>query len=325
VNTFDVWSSGCKLDKKCPHLKAAKKHTYSQHILQHLQCKSHSTPSCHDGADCDAYKRLVKGGHCLDDLCHLQMYRHPPRLNHGSNAYWQQWSQYAATSCVHEHAGIAHYRYHAHTLKTSKGALMREVKANGCQYVLTPHMAQIVNEKLNHCRHKRFGSPLTYDEMLALILYANTAMCAEIAKAETDANYDRWQHFRVNLASAVYKLPSVSDHAMLYYGLCQATPCAERDCNGWWQARTVWSATMDRQVALRSIEAGGCLLEIPIMDDEYGTMFDSVDMAWISSFPDEKEVLLLPNKKFRIQYVGTADIENTVGKAKKIQVFKLKV
>lgn len=92
-------------------------------------------------------------------------------------------------------------------------ALEDEVISNGYLHVLEPngwqyrHLSEIVEEKLNHSEHVNLGSPLSYDEMLSIILYTGSSeIFKDLRKEEITQNYSRWKVLTSTLESALYYL-----------------------------------------------------------------------------------------------------------------------
>ena len=78
------------------------------------------------------------------------------------------------------------------------------LEPSGWQY---RNLREVVEEKLNHSEHINLGSPLSYDEMLSIILYTgSTEIFKDIRKEELIQNYSRWQVFTSTLESALYYL-----------------------------------------------------------------------------------------------------------------------
>ena len=147
-------------------------------------------PQCKYGQDCKAYIRSETGTDLnrIDDKCHLNLYRHPPRTRqiklqeniHSlviNKSKEQNHPLYSPTDEVWDKYGGDWLR-----------PLIDEVIGNGFGYDLClkcgkddkcKHnvyksqysILKIVDEKIKCKRHRLMGSPLSRDEMLALILY----------------------------------------------------------------------------------------------------------------------------------------------------------
>eukprot|EP01084_Bolivina_argentea_P129758 229127_1 len=291
--------NNCKFGTGCLHYKAIQKQKYSRDALYHLESKQHPTEECKHRSECDSYRRLVNRGYRLDDLCHAQIYSHQPRVNHTSNNDWKQLKFVKANQ---GNAGITKYNKDHNTEATNNGELRNELIKNGYEYVLTPtcgsykHLSEIVAEKLNHPIHKSFGSPLNIDEMLSIILYTGTDLHKVVRDTEVKQNYEKWKHFRINLSNAIHKLPSITKNNIdgserTYHGLNKVINHKKYD--GWFESCTVISTSLDKNIALKSVKNEGSILYFPLIG-HFGPTFENADVSWISKFPYEREVLILP-------------------------------
>ena len=308
-----IKTKDCKMDKNCQHYKNAKDNKFCMEILQHLEAKLHSAEECNNGQKCQSYNRCIQGGYRLDDLIHLQLYFHPPRINHGSDNNCKQLKFVKAEI---ENAGLNNYNNCDKTAKIAENGLIKEITRNGYKHILTPtcgtygDLLEVANDKMYHPLHIEYGSPLNLDEILSIILYTSTCLGFELRECEMKQNYHKWKYFRTNLANAIYKLPSLKTNTfdgsrLIYHGLNKFVSQSEdkQSFDGWWQGLTVISATIDRDIAVQFAENEYYLLEIPLNEPT----FENADVSWISKFPDEKEVIILPNCGCIIKHIGVED------------------
>eukprot|EP01084_Bolivina_argentea_P092558 166504_1 len=176
----------------CPFYHSVKqKYEFTKENLNHLNEYNHfkneyeEKPQCKHSQDCKAYIRSENGTNRLDDNCHMRIYRHPPRtrnikLSENTNPLivnanlWDNHRVYEPTK--------ADRKKHEYNIKDGfLKALIEEIINNQfqrhlcldcgndeCKHEQYP-ILQMVDEKLNHNRHKIIGSPLRRDHMLALI------------------------------------------------------------------------------------------------------------------------------------------------------------
>lgn len=73
----------CKYGQDCRYFRAASVgYEVSEDILVHLQTFSHQRKACRYGGECRAFLRVQSGGYRPDDVMHLLVYHHPPRIGH---------------------------------------------------------------------------------------------------------------------------------------------------------------------------------------------------------------------------------------------------
>eukprot|EP01084_Bolivina_argentea_P139944 246132_1 len=204
---------------QCPIYKSIKKrHQFDEKQLVHIQNYNHfktpleEKPECKQYEHCNAFQRLENGEHKTDDLCHVHMYRHPPRQR---NLQLQQ--------NIHAMVLNKNKRWNNHAIYTPIGdpandkysgkdwelkAFTDEIILNGYKYDLClickkddecKHdecsIFQIVDRKIKHQRHLMMGSPLNKAEMLALILYTGCDCNYDLCAAQRNGNYKKWKWF----------------------------------------------------------------------------------------------------------------------------------
>ena len=215
---------------KCPIYQAMKeKYQYTMDNLYHLQQYNHyqdeytQKPKCKYGDECKTYIRceIATDQNRIEDKCHMKIYRHPPRTRQVKLAQnihamiINEWNTdnypiYEPTEVDEEQYG---WKYGSKDGYLS--ALIEEVIDNGYKHDLctkcgdhddckhnvynSEHsILKIVEEKMKHQRHILMGSPLTRDNILALILYTGL-----IYLAMTISNYDAFHVQAVN-ATMIY-------------------------------------------------------------------------------------------------------------------------
>jgi hypothetical protein len=207
--------------------------------------------------------------------------------------------------------------------KVNKGDLSKEVAKNGFKWVLTSELYEQVEKKLKHERHVQIGSPLTFEQMLAVILYTDTTLYNELRWDEiqfsmqnitSDSEYvaeQRWPIFGRTLNSAICCL-NKHDHdkrpVVVYHGIHGVEIDPSKFNNSGYEMRpktnpffkygTFISTSQNKEVALSFMSvdpAGdhiGSLLVIDTSRDEDGNEIIGADVSWISKFDHEGEFLI---------------------------------
>eukprot|EP01084_Bolivina_argentea_P121328 214996_1 len=88
LEELSEYNASCNIDPmQCPIYKSMKcDYQFTENNLHHLLQFEHfktseSKPSCKYGKDCNSFIRLQNNENRLDDKCHIQIYRHPPRTD----------------------------------------------------------------------------------------------------------------------------------------------------------------------------------------------------------------------------------------------------
>eukprot|EP01084_Bolivina_argentea_P015007 28067_1 len=203
---------------KCPIYIAMKEHyNYNENNLTHLYEFTHfhdeynEKPICKYAQKCKSFIRLQNGDNRLDDRCHIKLYRHPPRNNR----------QIMLSENINKF--ICNQNIEQNQTYNAKGAsldgLIGEVIQNGYKYDLCLECSssddckhseysilKIVDDKLNHQKHKQLGSILNKCQMLALILYTGCDCNYDLCKSQRNDDYNKWQKFDYCLYSAIKSL-----------------------------------------------------------------------------------------------------------------------
>ena len=147
----------------------------------------------------------------------------------------------------------------------------------------------VVDEKLNHVRHKRMGSPLHRYHMLALILYTGGDCNYDLCKSQRNGNYDKWKWFDFCLFWGITKLSQREEGKYkLYSGLNKVKLNKKEIKEGYFV--TYVSTSWNKNIAQDFMNGEGMIIEI---DENFKNGYDiyCCDVSWISKFPDECEVL----------------------------------
>ena len=180
-------------------------------LYNHFTDKYEEKPVCKYGDECKSYIRNERGQdeNRIHDQCHMIIYRHPPRTRSIKLAqnlhplilnqkYNQNHPVYKPTDEDKQKYGMKEVGWGSWENRKNKidgwlYALIDEVISNGYKYDLCMQCSKdedckhdvydsihsilhIVDKKMEHTRHKMIDSPLTRDQMLALILYTGLSL-----------------------------------------------------------------------------------------------------------------------------------------------------
>jgi hypothetical protein len=294
-------------------------------------------PFCKYGSQCSTFTRFVNNNdYHADDMEHCSNEFHPGRRC-GMTIEENFQSKKFISAYQHCVKPRAHQR--ARNFwggKVSTGDLSKEVEKNGFQEILTPSLHDQVKEKLIHERHVQMGSPLSYEQMLAMILYTDTILYSKLRWDEilfsmqnVTTNSEslpeqQWPIFGRTLNSAICclnKYDRVNRPAVVYHGLhgVKIDPSTFNnsgyECrpktNPFFKCGTFISASRYREVAFSFMSPDplvenniGSLLEIDMRRDEDGNEIIGADTSWISKFPVEAEFLIA-----RLVQLGIDDLQ----------------
>ena len=166
----------------------------------------------------------------------------------------------------------------------------------------------ILNEKMNHERHKEMGFPLHEYQMLSLILYCNGNCNHNLCESQRDGKWKtKWRGFDRGLQQAIEILGKYEIHdEYIYTGLagifldlnqlyCQAS-----------MSFALFFKTNDRfsrdiQVAREFRVDEGLIIGVNLHRTwpETKHPIHACDVSWISKFPTEQEVLVSRYAWFR--------------------------
>jgi hypothetical protein len=168
------------------------------------------------------------------------------------------------------------------------------------------------------------GSPLSYEQMLAMILYTDTILYSKLRRDEIQFSMQdvtakneslpeqHWPIFGRTLNSAICclnKYDRINRPAVVYHGLhgVKVDPSTFNNSgyqyrtkkNPFFKCGTFISASRHREVAFSFMSPDplvghqiGSLIEIDMRGDEDGNEIIGVDTSWISKFPVEAEFLI---------------------------------
>jgi hypothetical protein len=183
-------------------------------------------------------------------------------------------------------------------------------------------------EKLSHPRHQHMGSPLSHDQMLAILLYTDSIIYSDLRHHEMCyskqdfANTDpgdllekKWPILGCVLNSAIWTLDrhdKQSRPAVVYHGLHNievdpstfnnhnsARSMSEETCPVF-RYGTFISTSWNKQVAIGFMQGTGSLLEIDLTEEDDDPLVGA-DVSWISKFSTECEFLIARGATFVIQ------------------------
>ena len=168
----------------------------------------------------------------------------------------------------------------------------------------------ILDEKMNHERHKKYGKPLFEYCMLALILYCNGDCNHSLCQSQRDGTFKtKWPCFNAALDRAIYILGNYEVHdENLYTGLAgvfwDTNQLYTNGLAGFGiRFKTNVSFSRDLKVAREFRGNEGLILGINIHRASIDIMGKTLngyacDVSWISKYPTEQEVLV--SKRHRL-------------------------
>ena len=287
-----------------------------QHLneFNHFLDEFNEKEKCKYGQKCNAFIRLSLGGNRLDDKCHIKLYNHPPRnnrqikLSKNINSFIIN-TNYKQNHPVYEPTQIDKIIYKYNDNDGYINALIKEVIKNGYKYDLCLEcnigdkckhsklsLLSIVDEKLNHIRHKQIGKPLNKGEILSLILYTGCECNYNLCSSQRNGNYKKWIWFDYCLFYAIRKLSKKEKGSYkLYSGLNKVKLNKKEIKEGYFVTYT--STSWSKEVAKHFMgNDQGMIIQI---DKKYRSSYkvSCCDVSWISKFPDECEILISRSTK----------------------------
>eukprot|EP01084_Bolivina_argentea_P289701 497515_1 len=208
---------------KCPIYYAMKEQNKcTQQNLLHLNDYNHfkteynEKPECKFNDHCSSYKRLEAGGNRVHDLCHIRLYKHPPRnqcikLSHNINSLIFNKNN-AENAKIYEPT-VDDKKIYYNDKDGFLNALIEEIILNGYIKHLGKtqngyNILETVDVKMECKRHKLLGFPLNRGQMLSLILYCGYDVNCDLCKNQRNGNYKKWKWFDYLLYTAIFKLSS---------------------------------------------------------------------------------------------------------------------
>ena len=196
--------------------------------------------------------------------------------------------------------------------------LIREIIQNGYECDLLPDtinnrycLLEVLNEKMNHPIHESMGKPLPQHEMLALLLYTSGDCNQQFCKDQRNGEFDKWPVFDLSLNEAIKHLSNHSKNLdkIVYSGMSDVLLNVKQlkfkqdseQIDMYF--KSFQSFSVDKSVAKTFRGKNGIILGLNVesLKKERKNSEDHhlsiCDVSWISSFPDEKEVLIARGEK----------------------------
>ena len=327
-NSDDVCLDGfnCKIYKKMKN-----DYEYTESNYKHLVEKNHfnfdysNKEECKYHLECKSFQRLARMNedknnyncHRFDDLCHVCIYRHPPRIDR---------NQKMTQTCKFNDQDVMHQFVERKDVDTtfvvdkSLDKMINEIVTNGFEQDLCltsddlqkKHysLLSIVNEKLQSKMHKvTYFNQFHYlyhnlnqdgrAAMLALVMYTGCDCNYDLCKSQRNGNYAKWPTLDINLYYGISILSSIENYSKyfddktflhLYSGLYNVRLKNNTKLNLFYFP-TYTSTSYDKNESKKFAQNDGMLIQFDsnIIKEK---QFDFCSVEWISKFPSECEILL---------------------------------
>eukprot|EP01084_Bolivina_argentea_P262098 443156_1 len=307
---------------KCPIYKEMQIDVkFNQEYLSHIENEKHfknemeEKPECKFNENCISFKRLELGGHRIDDLCHIQLYRHPPRQRNiklQENIHSVIFNKdNKENHPVYEPTDDDKKKYSFNDDDGFLKALIEEVVQNGYKYDLCLEcekgeeckheeydILQIVDQKMKHQRYLMMGSPLRRDKMLSLILYTGGYANYDLCASQRNGDYKKWKWFDYCLSYAIWNLSRREMGSFPVYSGLQHVQMDKKEIKAGYFV-TYTSTSWNKEIATTFMGGNkGMILKI---DQTFKNHEDIAccDVSWISKFPHEYEVLFARSTSWR--------------------------
>lgn len=318
----------CSENTMCKFYLEIKSGSYSTAALNHMDENRHEKLQCTYGKECNSFARLSTNSYEKEDIGHCIIYFHNRQHrghnieeNLGSKKFISGYQKWTSTQTLDIRVS---------TSLGNQGDLVSELNKNGFADVMLVRgeryrsLYDVANEKLKHPRHAKIGCPLSQDQMLAIILYTDTAVYSDLRSDEMRFcrqkpidYFSRWQPqkwpiFGAILDSAIRLLDKHDDPnnrpAEVYHGLNNFqidkslfnNHGSEKKENHF-KYGTFVSTSWDKLVSLGFIGEQGCLLIIDTTQTSYiHQRLVGADVSWISKFSQESEFLIARKPTFEI-------------------------
>eukprot|EP01084_Bolivina_argentea_P075896 137539_1 len=304
----------------CPIYYSMKQnYEWNQENLNHLNEFTHfadefnEKPVCKFNDECKTYIRLENGDCKVNDMCHMKLYKHPPR---GRTIELAQNINCLAVN----KAEIINEPLHTPTYFVVDGdvngyldELVEEVIINNFKYDLclqcrkgddckhNEHsILQIVDSKLQSQRHKKMNSPLRRDHMLALLLYTGCDCNYDLCSSQRSGDYIKWKWLDLCLYWAIVKLSECESGSFSVFSGLNKVKLDEKEVNEGYFVTYV-STSWNKEIASAFMKKEGMLIQI---DKDFKEYVYCCDVSWISKFPDECEILFARSTDMSCQWDG---------------------
>eukprot|EP01083_Nonionella_stella_P071601 192432_1 len=271
---------------------------------EHFECEVSEKTECKFNDDCYAYKRLEQGANGIKDLCHMKLFRHPPRkrqitLQENVHSFVVQTETNQKYQKVYQPTDDDKKQYERNELNGFLDALIEEVVSNGFKADLCLNdedekennysILSIVDNKMKCARHKAMGGFLNRAQMLSLILYTGCDCNYDLCASQRSGDYFKWKWFDYCLHSAIRVLSRTEcGDFPVYSGLKNVK--LHTKCKEYCFFATYVSASWSRNVAESFMSGTGMMF---VIDNQFkdNDWVKCCDVSWISKFEDECEVL----------------------------------
>eukprot|EP01084_Bolivina_argentea_P308943 534329_1 len=322
---------------KCPiYCKMATSYEWNEINLKHMtefehfKCEFSEKKECKFSDECYAYKRLEEGGNDVKDLCHLKIFRHPPRnrsikLQKNIHSFVVQTEKNPESQKVYTPTNDDKKEYDYSDTNGYLNALIEEVIANGFKSDLCLNdddeknnnysILSIVDQKINCIRHKAMGGLLNRAQMLSLILYTGCDCNYDLCSSQRNGDYLKWKWFDYCLFHAISRCSKWESGDFAVYSGLNNVKLATK-CKKFCFFATYVSASWNKNVAQSFMKDNGMIIEIDSSFKE-NDWVQCCDVSWISKFSDECEILFqrggdIYEKSFRCNVVDESNGIQTV-------------
>ena len=334
-NGMDVNNNECKYGFDCEIYKKVKNsYEYNEYNYKHLVEKNHyqfdysNKPPCRHGSECKAFKRISRMNedpndfncHRFDDLCHLAIYRHPPRIYRNDcimkNLFDKYQSKKKKDNNMHQFKAASKVKEIDYDC--SLNGLISEVINNGFEKDLCLNsddlknkhysLLKIVNEKFQSKYQKicyknaflQWSRDHTRALMLSLLLYTGCSCNYDLCKSQRDGNYKKWKCYDACLYKAISYLSCVEDYSrycndkrilfQLYSGLNKVQLKSNSKIHVFYFP-TYISTSYDKKISVEFAQNDGMLMQFD-SNVVSKRQFTFCSLEWISKFEYECEILI---------------------------------
>eukprot|EP01084_Bolivina_argentea_P173522 300573_1 len=275
------------------------------HGYQHFNDEFKDKPTCKYNQKCRSWIRCENQENKIADLCHLKLYRHPPKddeeisIAENINTLIINTKSHQ-NNPIYEPTNYDDNKYKYNNKDGYLHALIEEVVSNGYKYDLclecSPNdeckhsdysILKIVDQKLKCARHKIMGEPLRRDHMLALILYTGCECNYDLCKSQRHGDFNKWKWFDLCLYEAIARLSKHETRSYKVFSGLNSVKLSRRIVDEAFFTTYV-SSSWNKDIATVFMGDEGMLFEF---DKTFRKNVICCDVSWISKFPDECEIL----------------------------------